>query len=181
MKKYPLTEHRWQQIINNDTQSNFYYGVTTTKIFCKPSCHSRNPLRDNVLIFKEVGEAIDAGFRPCKRCQPTGEVTNYDWVSEIKTYLDNNYQRKLDLTTISEECHGSPFNLQRTFKNESGLTPRQYLTEIRLNKSKNLLQTTDLSIKSIALRVGFSSDTYFITVFKRHFMQTPDSFRLQKL
>ncbi|WP_025024303.1 bifunctional transcriptional activator/DNA repair enzyme AdaA [Companilactobacillus nodensis] len=181
MKKYPLTEYRWQQIIHNDVHSDFYYGVTTTKIFCKPSCHSREPLKNNVLIFKETNEAISAGFRPCKRCQPTGSVTNTDWVAEIKAYLNNNYQQKLTLSTIAAECHGSPFNLQRTFKAESGLTPRQYLTDLRLNKSKKLLRTTDLSIKSIALRVGFSSDTYFITVFRRQFMQTPDSFRLQKL
>ncbi|WP_125568831.1 bifunctional transcriptional activator/DNA repair enzyme AdaA [Companilactobacillus insicii] len=183
MKKYPLTAKRWEQIINNDASANgnFLYGVKTTKIFCKPSCPSRKPSRENVLIFKNGEDAIKNDFRPCKRCQPTGNVPNNEWVNEIKYYLDNNYQRKLSLDVIAEECHGSPFNLQRIFKKASSKTPQQYLTELRLKHAQVLLRETKLPIKTIATRVGFTSDTYFITTFKKYLLVTPEVFRAKKL
>ncbi len=46
------------------------YGVVTTGIVCRPGCPARTPLRQNVRLFGNVDEAIRAGFRPCKRCQP---------------------------------------------------------------------------------------------------------------
>lgn len=180
MKSYPVTEKRWQQITNNDINGDgtFFYGVKTTKIFCKPSCRSRNPSRENVLIFKNPDEAIKSGFRPCKRCQPTGNVSNSEWVKEIKNYLDNNYQKKLSLATIADECHGSQFHLQRVFKKETGKSPLNYLTDLRLHHAKQLLEQTNLSVKTIATRVGFASDSYFVTIFKKYFMETPEKFRL---
>ncbi|APX72835.1 helix-turn-helix domain-containing protein [Companilactobacillus allii] len=183
MKKYPLTKNRWNSIINNNQKADktFYYGVKTTKIFCKPSCPSKNPSKGNVCIFKTSLEAINQGFRPCKRCQPTGSVPNDAWVHEIKTFIDNNYQKKLTLNIIAEECHGSPFHLQKTFKKECLQSPSQYLTQIRLVHAKKLLVESNLTIKSIAIRIGFSSDTYFSTVFKHNFFITPDQYRLNKL
>lgn len=180
MKKYPLTEKRWHSIITNDKNADniFYYGVKTTKIFCKPSCHSKNPSRENVYIFKTSQQALQYGYRPCKRCQPTGSVSNNEWVNEIKSFITKNYQKKLTLNIIAEECHSSPFHLQRIFKKECGRSPLQYLTTIRLLNAKKLLEETNLSVKSIAIRDGFSSDTYFITVFKNKFSITPDKYRL---
>lgn len=178
--KYPLTKLRWQAIMTNDHRqdTHFFYGVKTTKIFCKPSCASKLPNKENIVIFKTVQEALTAGFRPCKRCQPTGEkLIDQQWTLEIKKYLAKNYQQKIDLEILAEDCHGSISNLQRTFKRETGLSPTQYLTDLRLQHACKLLLLTNYSIKTIALRVGFNSDTYFMTVFKRQFHQTPQQYR----
>lgn len=177
--KHPLTNIRWQAIINNnaDYNSKFFYGVTTTKIFCKPACHSKIPNKENVVIFKTAAEALGANFRPCKRCQPTGTTPNSLWIDQIKQYLNNNFQRNLTLEVIAEDCHGSVSNLQRIFKKITGISPTQYLVIIRLNKSQALLCETDYSIKTIANRCGFNSDTYYNTVFKRNFGQTPAEYR----
>lgn len=171
--KHPLTELRWQQILHNSNNTNFYYGVKTTKIFCKPACVSRQPRKENVVIFKTTSEALMAGFRPCKRCQPTGELSNKEWIEQVKIYLKMNYQKKLTLDQIAEDCHGSNSNLQRTFSKIQGCSPNQYLTQIRLSKAQELLKSTDLTSKTIAVRCGFNSDTYFNTVFKKHFNMTP--------
>lgn len=178
--KYPLTNNRWQAIKNNDATKDgtFFYGVTTTKIFCKPSCVSRLPNKEHILIFKTAAEAQALGFRPCKRCSPTGKtLSNEAWINEIKDYLETNFQISLTLDTIALDCHGSVSNLQRTFKSITGLSPTQYLQELRLSHSQTLLQQTELSIKAIAFRVGFNSDTYFNTLFKKRFHQTPQIFR----
>lgn len=178
--KHPLTEQRFQAIIENNSKfdGNFYYGVKTTHIFCKPSCPSKVPNRKNIQIFKNVNEALTAGFRPCKRCQPTNtKLPNDAWVEQIKMYLQNNFQQKLDLETIATDCHGSVSNLQRTFKSITGQSPNDYLNELRLQYSLNLLKKTDYSIKTIAFRSGFNSDTYFNTKFKQRFHSSPLKYR----
>ncbi|CAJ1176037.1 bifunctional transcriptional activator/DNA repair enzyme AdaA [Companilactobacillus nantensis] len=178
--KHPLTDSRWNAILTNDRTKDgtFYYGVTTTKIFCQPSCHSKAPKKTNVVIFKTPDEALEANFRPCKRCQPTGQkLTNELWVEQIKQYLTNNFQQHLTLDTIASDCHGSVSNLQRTFKRITQQSPTKYLAMIRLKHSQELLNTTDYSIKTIAIRCGFSSDTYFNTCFKKQFHQTPIAYR----
>lgn len=180
MKKYLLTQKRWNAIITNDNRldGNFYYGVTSTKIFCKPSCSSKSPKKDNVVIFKTVSEAMKLGFRPCKRCHPTGiKVSNDEWIIQIESYLKNNFKRKITLNIIAEDCHSSPYYLQRTFKKMVNKTPLTYLSEIRLNYAKNLLKDTELTINNISLQSGFSSDTYFMTFFKKETGITPSEFR----
>lgn len=170
---HPLTNGRWQKIITNQS-GNFFYGVKTTKIFCKPTCHSKTPNKDNVLIFKTTREAIKSGFRPCKRCQPTGQtLSNDEWVNQIKKYLQLNYQQKLTLDKIALDCHGSSSSLQRIFKKVTNKSPNDYLIELRLQHSQQLLRETDYSIKTIATRCGFNSDTYFNTSFKTKYHQTP--------
>ena len=174
--KHPLTNYRWQAIVTNDHRKDgqFFYAVKTTKIFCKPSCHSKLPKRENVLIFTSPTEATAAGFHPCKRCCPTGDKLSNDmWIIQIKQFIEQNYQQPLTLDLIAENCHGSASNLQRTFKRYTGQSPTEYLMEVRLKNSLKLLQATDYTIKSIALYCGFNSDTYFNTKFKSHFQMTP--------
>ncbi|MFD1419095.1 bifunctional transcriptional activator/DNA repair enzyme AdaA [Companilactobacillus keshanensis] len=180
MKKHLLTDKKWNEIINNNSQldGKFYYGVTTTKIFCKPSCNSKNPNRENVIIFKTIQEAQSMGFRPCKRCHPHGiRLSNEEWIVQVKSYLELNFKKKLNLNTIAEDCHGSPYYLQRTFKNITNQTPLSYLSGLRLNYAKNLLQETELPINKISIDSGFSSDTYFMTFFKKQVGITPSEFR----
>lgn len=70
-----MTNEKWQAIIDNDASYNnqFFYAVKTTRIFCKPSCKSRVPKKENVRIFSNAKQALQANFRPCKRCKPTNE------------------------------------------------------------------------------------------------------------
>ena len=57
----------WQQLLARDSSAGFFYGVTTTGVFCRPSCKSRTPLRGNVHFYESVEAARTAGFRACKR------------------------------------------------------------------------------------------------------------------
>ena len=63
-------EAAWKQLLARDPAADFFYAVTTTGVFCRPSCTSRRPLRANVRFFRSAAEAQAAGFRPCKRCKP---------------------------------------------------------------------------------------------------------------
>ncbi|MGZ7281796.1 AraC family transcriptional regulator, partial [Streptococcus pyogenes] len=94
----------------------------------------------HVLIFKTAQEALTLGFRPCKRCQPTGQVVpNEEWVAQIKQFIDRHSAEPLSLDYLAQACHGSPFHLQRTFKEQTKQTPLAYLTSIRIRQAQELL------------------------------------------
>ena len=64
-----LTDADWAQLLARQPMAHFY-GVITTGIVCRGGCPARTPLRGNVRIFTSLSQALNAGFRPCKRCQP---------------------------------------------------------------------------------------------------------------
>jgi transcriptional regulator GlxA family with amidase domain len=67
------------------------------------------------------------------------------------------------------------------FKIETGLTPSEYLARLRMDKARQLLKTTFLSIKQIMAAVGYNSKSYFAKHFKRHCGVTPSEYRLAEL
>ncbi|MFD7521850.1 bifunctional transcriptional activator/DNA repair enzyme AdaA [Paenibacillus chitinolyticus] len=171
---------KWQAIISNDSSYDgvFFYGVKTTGIFCRPSCKSKAPKPENTCIFQDAEQALQAQFRPCKRCKPTGRrLPEDDWIEQITRYADNHYKQPLTLRTFSEICHGSPYHLQRTFKRIKGMTPLEYLQHIRIENAKSLLGNSDLSVSDIGSKVGIPNTSYFITLFKKKTGYTPAGYR----
>jgi AraC family transcriptional regulator, regulatory protein of adaptative response / methylphosphotriester-DNA alkyltransferase methyltransferase len=171
---------QWKAITENDTEfdDQFFYGVQTTGIFCRPSCKSRMPNKENVRIFKNAFLALEEGYRPCKRCKPDGlKLPAEEWVQQIADWIDAHYTEDLALDTLADMAHGSPYHLQRSFKRTKGVSPSVYIQQLRLDRAVQELQETDQSIADVAKAVGFSSTPYFITLFKKKMGQTPAQFR----
>ncbi|OEH93655.1 bifunctional transcriptional activator/DNA repair enzyme AdaA [Bacillus solimangrovi] len=175
-----LTEERWQAIVCNDASydHNFYYGVKTTGIFCRPSCKSKEPKRQNVRIFSSAEMALSEAFRPCKRCKPNAlRMPDEDWVVRITEYIDKHYVESLTLDLLADIHHGSPYHLQRTFKRIKGVSPMTYIQNVRISKAMELLTITELSIIEVSMEVGISSPTHFTTLFKKITGKTPTEYR----
>ncbi|WP_178022016.1 bifunctional transcriptional activator/DNA repair enzyme AdaA [uncultured Paenibacillus sp.] len=179
--KYPTaSETEWQAIIQNDASQDgrFFYAVASTGIFCRPSCKSRPPKRENVLVFASAEQAKAARFRPCKRCKPEGQrLPDREWVDQITEFIDRHYRDRLTLETLAEWCHGSPYHLQRTFKRVMRMTPTEYLGRRRIEEAKRALAESQRTVAEIAREVGIGSSAYLITLFKKTTGVTPNEYR----
>ena len=178
------TDKQWRTIVNNDhrADSQFWYGVTTTKIFCKPSCPSRLPKRNHVITFaspqEALQEALQAGFRPCKRCRPLDRiVSNKVWIDETDHILQTRYNQKLSLHELASLVHGDPSYLRHTYKKVTGITPQQKLTQIRLEHARNLLVCSTHPVSQVGAKVGIPNTAYFISLFKKQYGKTPLHYR----
>lgn len=170
----------WNAICENDAAFDdvFFYGVDSTGIFCRPSCKSRVPKKENVRIFKNAFSATKEGYRPCKRCKPDGLILPAaEWVEQIAEWIDCHFTEPATLERLAEISHGSPYHLQRLFKRYKKMSPSEYVQKRRLEKAVELLRAGELSIKEIGKRSGFGNPAYFITLFKKTNGVTPGQFR----
>ena len=131
----------WELVLHRDASADaqFLYGVRTTGIYCRPSCPSRKPKRDNVAFFSSVETAERAGFRACQRCRPNRAKSHNSAVQVARDFIDQQIgelgDERITLERLGEQAGMSPYHLQRKFKETVGLTPAQY---IRAKKSERL-------------------------------------------
>lgn len=120
----------------------FVYAVRSTGIYCRPSCPSRRPNPEQILLFVQPEAAEQAGFRACRRChprQPHGnpqEVLVQRVCREIATRPDD----AVSLQSLAESTGLSAGHLQRTFRRAMGITPRQYADALRVGRFKSELR-----------------------------------------
>jgi len=159
----------------------FFYGVKTTGIFCRPSCKSKTPRRENVDFFGSAREAMERGFRPCKRCRPDLLEATHDpnerTVREIRELLEREYHGSWTLDRLARHAGISAFHLQRVFKKYTGLSPKQYLNRIRVEEAKRLLADSGRKITDICYTVGFSRPDPFYQAFRRFTGLSPRAYR----
>lgn len=168
-------------VVNNDAGYDgvFFYAVKTTGIYCRPSCKSKAPKRENICFFESSEQARKAGFRPCKRCR--SDLIDYQPMKRIaetvKNKIEKVYREQVDL---SRELNGIGITGRRLsdiFKDEYGMTPKAYADHLRLEEAKRLLSATDEKIIDIAYSVGFGSLSAFYKFFKKEMHSTPVAYR----
>ena len=132
-------ERAWQQLCERDRSGRFFYGVTTTGVFCKPECKSRRPLRENVRFFGTIQQAQGAGFRACKRCKPATAGSGKA-MDKVRAHLEGNLDRAVPLAELGRVAGMSPFTVQRAFKQEMGVSPLQYQRSLRASRLRDALK-----------------------------------------
>lgn len=175
-----MNDEFWQAILACDASydGSFFYGVRTTGVYCRPSCKSKNPKRENARIFATANEAAASGFRPCKRCRPDAvKWPDEEVTAGVKRIIERRYHEPLTLSSLALELHISPYHLHRVFKRMAGRTPNDYLRDTRMDAAQKLLEGTDTSMAEIALKVGMPNAAHFSTVFQKHFGIAPSAFR----
>lgn len=102
-------------------------------------------------------------------------------LSRVIEYMDANVESDLTLTEIAEIAKLSPFHFARSFKQATGSTPIQFLTQRRIDLAKRLLVESDLPIVEIGLRAGFKNQSHFTTLFRKVTAMTPKAYRNEHL
>ncbi len=154
---------RWKATQDRDASydGTFVYAVRSTGIYCRPSCPSRRPRREQVQFFSDGSSAETAGYRACRRCHPNDAPREIAMVEAVNRYIDDHLDEAVTLSMLGEACGVSPFHLQRTFKRVTGLSPHQYLQERRLGRLKRELRTgTDVTTAIYDAGYGSSSRVY---------------------
>ncbi|WP_144143865.1 bifunctional DNA-binding transcriptional regulator/O6-methylguanine-DNA methyltransferase Ada [Paraburkholderia sp. BCC1884] len=171
-------DERWEAVTRREPQADgaFFYAVRTTGVFCRPSCASRQPRRENVAFFGDAAAARAAGFRDCKRCQPGGLPRELEIVNRACAALDADPQQRLTLAQLSDAVHVSPFHLQRLFKRVVGVTPRQYQAAQRGAALRDALQSgTDVT--RATLDAGFGSPSRMYDSASAELGMSPSAYR----
>ena len=150
------TETAWTQLLARDPSALFFYAVTTTGVFCRPSCKSRRPLRENVRFFASAEGAQAAGFRACKRCKPTTA-----WgrpLDKIRSHIEGNVDRAVPLAELGRVAGLSPFTVQRMFTQELGVSPLQYQRALRAGGLRAALRQGG-TVTDAIYEAGFGSSS----------------------
>lgn len=154
----------WLAVQARDTSldGQFVFAVVTTGIFCRPGCRARLPLPENVRFFPDVAAAIEAGFRPCKRCRPAGNTPEQQRINRVAQACRMMAQspEPLTLDALARAVAVSPYHFHRMFKAITGLTPAAWQRALRAGRLRaGLLEGQ--GITDAALAAGFNSLTTF--------------------
>src|SRR5689334_7645954 len=135
-------EQFWKATVSRDSRSDgvFFLGVKSTRIYCRPSCPARRPLRRNVEFFRTQREAEQHGFRACLRCKPNEISASTLLVQKAATLLAANNDEGVRLNGIARELGTPTSRLRRAFAQVTGLSPRDLAEALRLDRFKKLLK-----------------------------------------
>ncbi len=175
-----IDARRWQAVLDRDPSLDgaFVFGVSSTGIFCRPSCPAKRPRRENVSFFDNALQAEHSGYRACLRCRPktAGGNPQSALVRAICRYLEQHLEDRLTLSRLAREFRRSPFHLQRTFKSVLGVSPKAYIDAVRLRQVKQNLQAGhDVTTALYAAGYGSSSRLYERTA--TQLGMTPEKYR----
>jgi AraC family transcriptional regulator, regulatory protein of adaptative response / methylated-DNA-[protein]-cysteine methyltransferase len=174
-----LNNQRWQAVLDRDRahDGKFVFAVSSTGIYCRPSCPAKRPKRENATFFARVEEAEKAGFRACLRCRPR-EAGNQqvEMVKAACRYIEQHLDEGVSLADLSKQFGQSPFHLQRTFKAVLGVSPRAYADSCRMNHLKRNLQAGH-SVTRAMYDAGYSSSSRLYERTASQLGMTPDKYR----
>lgn len=178
----PQYAPEWLAIMSRDGRFDgiVYYGVSSTGIYCKPSCPSRRPRPDRVQLFFDRMEAERAGFRACKRCRPDAQCLQggqIETVRRVCRYIERNIDASLSLRELAHEAGLSPTHLQKVFKTVTGVSPRQYIETRRLSAFKVELRVNRRDVTGATYEVGYGSSSRIYERASEHMGMTPATYR----
>ena len=149
-------DQAWAAVLARDpaADAEMVYAVTTTGVFCRPTCPSRRPARGNVVFFSDPATAMSAGFRPCRRRLPHQRHVDAGLVEVISKAIQRD--RQVNLNELARLTGRSPFTIERTFKRVLGLTPAQYQRQRRAASFRRELTTGSARVTDAIYDAGYS-------------------------
>jgi AraC family transcriptional regulator of adaptative response/methylated-DNA-[protein]-cysteine methyltransferase len=171
---------RWARIVARDKMADghLWYSVSSTGVFCRPSCPSRMANPRNVQLHDTLESAKATGCRPCRRCNPDGasvEAENAALVARACRMIEDREEEPL-LEELADAVGRSPSYFHRLFKATTGVTPKDYAAARRAEKVRLGLESGG-SVTGAIYDAGFSSSGRFYEKSTRMLGMTPSQYR----
>ncbi len=162
----------------------FFVGVASTRIYCRPVCTVRTPLRRNCHFYPSAAAAEAEGYRPCLRCRPElapghAAVDANRRLAQAAAGLidDGRLAPEARLPELARTLGVTDRHLRRVFGDEFGVSPVEYAQTQRLLLAKRLLTDTDMPVIDVAMASGFASLRRFNHLFRTRYRMTPGALR----
>jgi AraC family transcriptional regulator of adaptative response/methylated-DNA-[protein]-cysteine methyltransferase len=158
-------DERWHAVVARDRSRDgtFYYAVSTTGVYCRPSCAARLANPKNVSFHGTRGEAEAAGFRPCKRCKPDGPTREEERAEKVRAACRTIEAAQHGVPSLSELASSaslSPYHFPRLFKATTGVTPRAYAAALREQRMRTKLGER-VTVTEAMYEAGFHASSRF--------------------
>lgn len=156
-----------------------YLGVTSTGIYCRPSCPARKPRPENCRFFPSAAACVAAGFRACKRCRPDAVPGTRDWdvrgdlVARAVRRIRDGAVDTVGVAGLATELAVSERHLRRAMVEEIGASPLQLARTRRAHAARALIEETDLPLIDVAFAAGFGSVRQFGDTMREEFGIVP--------
>ncbi len=160
----------------------FYSAVTTTGIYCRPSCPAR-PKRENTRFFTTAAAAQQAGFRACRRCRPDAAPGSPEWntradvAGRAMRLIGDGIVEREGVGGLASRLHYSERHLHRQLVAELGVGPLALARAQRAHNARVLIETTDVALTNVAFAAGFASIRQFNDTVKAVFARNPTEMR----
>jgi AraC family transcriptional regulator, regulatory protein of adaptative response / DNA-3-methyladenine glycosylase II len=161
----------------------FFAGITSTGIYCRPSCPARTPKRENRRFFATAAAAQAAGFRACKRCRPDASPGSPEWdtradlVGRLMRLIADGVVDREGVAGLASRVGFSERHVHRCLVDAVGAGPLALARAQRAQAARILLETTDLRMAPLALAAGFASVRQFNDTVREVFAGTPSELR----
>lgn len=149
-------DQAWAAVLARDSaaEGELVYAVTTTGVFCRPTCPSRRPARQNVVFFPDAAAAQRAGYRPCRRCRPQQQHADAQLVEAVAARLRG--EGRATLGDLARRTGKSPFTVQRVFQRTLGVTPAQFQRQRKAASFRRELAAGAGRVTDAIYEAGFS-------------------------
>jgi AraC family transcriptional regulator of adaptative response / DNA-3-methyladenine glycosylase II len=161
----------------------FYTAVTSTGIYCRPSCPARTPMRRNTRFFRSAAAAQAAGFRACRRCRPDAVPGSPEWdiradvVGRAMRLIADGVVDRDGVPGLARRLGYTERHLHRMLTAELGAGPLALARSQRARAARILIETTNLGLAEIAFAAGFGSVRQFNETVKQVYGVPPSALR----
>jgi AraC family transcriptional regulator of adaptative response / DNA-3-methyladenine glycosylase II len=178
-------EQRYRAAASKDARFDgvFFTGVTSTGIYCRPSCPAITPKRANMRFYPTAAAAQEAGFRACKRCRPDTSPGSPEWnvradvAARAMRLIADGAVDRTGVTGLAERLGYSERQVNRAVTAELGAGPLALARAQRAQTARILTETTSLPLSDIAFAAGFASIRQFNATIREVFALTPSELR----
>ncbi len=169
-----LIKHEIMQVVYADLMEK---GIQASKLFNDEFSidMSNRSLEGTTDMIRWVNYFLEKTFSYQDEVEKSATI-----IDKINQFIHSHYNKDISRNEIAEEFFLTPDYLAKLYKSKTGVTIKGYINEYRINKAKDLLNTSDINISEIAIAVGFDNLSYFSTIFKKAVGLSPSEYRGEK-